>query len=41
MMDNMAPFCFGSADGGDNAVGEPEDDDDPDAVDNVSHENSM
>ena len=41
MMDNMAPFFVGPADGGDNAVVEPKDDDDPDAVDNVPHENSM
>jgi len=41
MMDNMAPFCVGPADGDDNAAVEPADDDDPDAVDNVPHVNNM
>ena len=41
MMDSMAPFCVGPADGGDNAVVDPEDDDVPDLVNNVPHESSM
>ena len=41
MMDNMSLVCVGPADGGDNAVVEPKDDDDHDAADNVPHENCM
>ena len=41
VMNNMAPFCVGPANRGDNAVVEPKDDDDPDAVNNVPLENSM
>ena len=41
MMDSMTPFCVEPVDRDDSVVVELEDDDNPDVVDNVSHENSM